>query len=151
MASAQADRATDEIRELDRLHDHLNFHRIDPGVLSFNRFAYSSAAIFPPFKDAVIAKLESDLSKPEVKDKVDDTAEWVFRYWILGDQEYRTLTDGSSDRPVFPTHADRRQPITVMSQLHGHEELLSRQEMRPVEERHEIPVIEHLDIQPPDL
>lgn len=127
MASAQADRATEEIRELDRLYDDLNFHRLDPGVLSFNRFAYSAAAIFPPFKDAVIAQLELDLAKPEVKDEVEDTAEWIFRYWILGDQEYQTLTDGSSARPRFPTEANAQQPITVLTRLPGGKRILPRE------------------------
>ena len=113
MASAQADRATEEIRELDHLFDHLNFHRIDPGVLSVNRFAYSAAAIFPPLKDAVIAQLEVDLGKSEVKEEVESTAEWIFHYWILGDPAYRLLTDGESARPRFSVPADPRQTLAA--------------------------------------
>ena len=115
MASAQADRATEEIRELDHLFDHLNFHRIDPGVLSVNRFAYSAAAIFPPFKDAVIAQLEVDLSKSEVKEEVENTAEWVFHYWILGDPAYQLLTDGESARPRFSVPTDPRQTLAAIT------------------------------------
>ena len=115
LASAQADRATEEIRELDHLFDHLNFHRIDPGVLSLNQFAYSAAAIFPPLKDATLAQLEVDLSGMEVTDEVEKTAEWLFRYWILGDHAYQLFTDGSSARPRFTTRAGSLQPLAMIT------------------------------------
>jgi hypothetical protein len=127
MASAQADRATEEINELTQLADELNFHRIDPGVLSLNRFAYSALAINPYLKDTTIGMLETDLSKLEVKDDVENTAEWLFQFWILGDDMYQALTDGSSDRPDFPmsVKAKSNMPIALLVLLPDREEVLS--------------------------
>ncbi len=96
MASAQADTATEQIDNLDRLNTELNFYRIDPAVLSINRFAYSILAINPALKDTAIAMLERDLGKPAVDVDIEKTVRWLFRYWILGDDEYRRLTALSS-------------------------------------------------------
>ncbi len=96
MASAQADTATEQIDNLDKLNAELNFHRVDPAALSLNRFAYSILAINPGLKDTVIALLEQDLSKHEVEMEIEKTAKWLFRYWILGDEDYQSLMALSS-------------------------------------------------------
>ncbi len=134
MASAQADRATEEIHELAEMSDELNFHRIDPGVLSMNRFAYSALAIFPPFKDAVIALLENDLNKLEVHDDVETTAEWLFQHWILDDKRYRTFTDGSSARPRFPKYAEPGQPLWIQQRLPDEPHVQAEESPHPLQQ-----------------
>ncbi|PON19459.1 hypothetical protein C2W62_02525 [Candidatus Entotheonella serta] len=126
LASAQADRATEETKELAALSEELNFHRIDPGVLSINRFNYSLTAIVPALKDTIMNLLEHDLSKLEVKEDVEVASEWLFRHWILGDDMYRALTDGSSDRPDFPTSVESKanMPLTLVLLLPDREKVI---------------------------
>jgi hypothetical protein len=84
-------------------------------------------AINPYLKDTTIGMLETDLSKLEVKDDVENTAEWLFQFWILGDDMYQALTDGSSDRPDFPmsVKAKSNMPIALLVLLPDREEVLS--------------------------
>ncbi len=71
---------------------------------------------------------ENDLSKLEVKDDVEKAAEWLFRFWILGDEMYQSLTDGSSDRPDFPTSviSKSNMPISLLMLLPDRDDALAQ-------------------------